>query len=130
MRLIFLLVAMAAAIWQPGTLSAQPGGCSANCMMIRDPEGNRIGYGCVEVQGTNTSCIATSLRCSTQECKNVLLTDAQGRLLALADTCQDQIVIRAVPEVSVKSFGSAMQPPAPPRATVARAPAPAVVVMR
>lgn len=101
-RILFFTVALAVAfVCRPNTLSAQLGGCSANCAAIRDQAGNVVGFGCINAPGANTSCIATALRCSTQECKNVLLTDAQGQLLALADTCQDELVIRPVPTVSV-----------------------------
>lgn len=75
--------------------------CGESCTTIVGVNGEIVGYGCVIDSDSNTTCSATSSRCSENSCfaaGMALILDSKGTALASAQLCSGRVrEIRHVP---------------------------------
>lgn len=83
--LLTCLALMLLAFTLPREAAAQ---CNDACTrLVKDGQLN--GYGCVYMEGSGMSCIATSTRCNLQRCMYAYLTTPEGRLVELRNGCDE-----------------------------------------
>lgn len=89
--LLLLCLVFAAAATHPAKAASQ---CHQDCVTLYTSTGQVAGHGCVWNMDMFTTCIATAVRCFTNDCHNALVTDANGAVLAEADICHDKVTLK------------------------------------
>jgi hypothetical protein len=108
--LVLVVLALVAVVAHPQSLRAQ---CNEACVKIDYPDAK--GYGCVVQNDSGAACYARSFGCHVKLCSNAMVTDATGRMLAIADICGDEVTLRPV-EHERTPARVAVQPPRAKRA--------------
>jgi hypothetical protein len=88
MKIAMAITALALAALLPRSAQAQ---CNGGCTMLVKSTGELAGYGCVTVENSGKSCIATTTRCTLSICANALLTTPEGRVIGEIP-CADEAI--------------------------------------
>lgn len=88
MKIALAITALALAAVLPESAAAQ---CNGSCTMFVKATGEPAGYGCIVVEGSGRSCIATTTRCTLGLCANALLTTPEGRVIGEIP-CADEAI--------------------------------------